>query len=68
MVLPGTRDEGQQSKRKPGTPCPTSLHANKAAPCIEGHAVDESRSEEGNQEVERAMGSSNIFVEVLHEP
>ena len=68
MVLPETRDDDQQSKRKTVTPFPTSLHANEAAPCIEGYAVDESRGEEGNQEVERGMGSSNLFVEVLHEP
>ncbi len=45
---------------------PTSLHANEAAPCVEGHTVDEPRCEKRHQDVERSVGSRNVFLEVLH--
>lgn len=44
----------------------TGLHADEAAPCIECHAVDESGGEEGDEEIDRGVGSSDILVEVLH--
>jgi hypothetical protein len=47
--------------------CHTGLHANEAAPGIECHAIDQSGSEKGNQQVDGGVGFSDVLVEVVHE-
>lgn len=47
--------------------CPTSLHADEAAPRVKGHTVDEPRRKEGNDQEERGVGWSDLLLEVVHQ-